>query len=144
MPIFNRNIDENKNKGLYKVSRFYFDNFLVKVDLSKFSMLQDTHSKRSSRPEMFYKKDVLRNFAKFTKRHLCQSHFFNKFAGPRPATSLKKYSGAGIFPWILRNFNNTFFIGHPLATASGCFPVNFAKLLRTPFTTGHLRWLVLV
>ena len=27
---------------------------------------------------MFCKKDVLRNFAKFTGKHLCQSRFFNK------------------------------------------------------------------
>ena len=33
----------------------------------------------SSRPE--YKKDVLRNFSKFTGKHLCQSLFFNKVAG---------------------------------------------------------------
>ena len=39
---------------------------------------------RSSRPEVFYKKGVLRNFAKFTGKHLCQSLFFNKVAGPRP------------------------------------------------------------
>ena len=25
-----------------------------------------------------------------------------------------------------------------------CFPVNFAKLLRTPFLTEHLRWLLLL
>ena len=33
---------------------------------------------RSSRPEEFYKKGVLRNFAKFTRKHLCQILFFNK------------------------------------------------------------------
>ena len=27
-----------------------------------------------------YKKDVLKNFAKFTRKHLCQSLFFNKVA----------------------------------------------------------------
>ena len=32
-------------------------------------------------PEVFCKKDVLRNFAKFTGKHLCQSLFFNKVAG---------------------------------------------------------------
>ena len=32
----------------------------------------------SSRPEMFRKKGFLRNFAKFTGKHLCQSLFFNK------------------------------------------------------------------
>ena len=31
-----------------------------------------------------------RNFAKFTEKHLCQSLFFNKVAGLRPATLLKK------------------------------------------------------
>ena len=35
---------------------------------------------RSSRPEVFYKKGVPRNFAKFTGKHLCQSLFFNKVA----------------------------------------------------------------
>ena len=34
-----------------------------------------------SRPEAFYKKGAFRNFAKFTGKHLCQSHFFNKVAG---------------------------------------------------------------
>ena len=33
---------------------------------------------RSSRPEVFCQKGVLRNFAKFTGKHLCQSLFFNK------------------------------------------------------------------
>ena len=36
---------------------------------------------RSSRPEGFCKKGVLRNFAKFTGKHKCQSFFFNKVAG---------------------------------------------------------------
>ena len=31
---------------------------------------------RSSHPEVFCKKDVLRNFAKFTGKHLCQNLFF--------------------------------------------------------------------
>ena len=35
---------------------------------------------RSSRPEMFGKEGVFRNFAKFTGEHLCQSLFFNKVA----------------------------------------------------------------
>ena len=36
---------------------------------------------RSRRPEVFCKNGVLRNFAKFTGKHLCQSLFFNKVAG---------------------------------------------------------------
>ena len=35
--------------------------------------------------EMFYEKGVLKNFAKFTGKHLCQSLFFNKVEGLRPA-----------------------------------------------------------
>ena len=33
---------------------------------------------RSSRAEVFCKKGVLRNFEKFTGKHLCQGLFFNK------------------------------------------------------------------
>ena len=39
---------------------------------------------------MFCSKGVLRNFAKFTGKHLLQSLFFNKVAGVRPATVLEK------------------------------------------------------
>ena len=46
----------------------------------------------SSRPEMFCKKGVLRNFAKFTRKHLCQSLFFNKVAGLR-ASEYRKLLG---------------------------------------------------
>ena len=38
---------------------------------------------RRSRPEVFCKKGVLRNLAKFTRKRLCQSLFFNKIAGLR-------------------------------------------------------------
>ena len=36
---------------------------------------------RNSRPEVFCKKGVLRNFAKFTGKHQCQSLLFNKVVG---------------------------------------------------------------
>ena len=58
---------------------------------------------------MFCKKGILKNVAKFTGKHLCQTLFFNKFAGFRPATLLKKR------------------LWHR------CFPVNIVKFLRTPF-----------
>ena len=35
---------------------------------------------RSSRPAVFWKKHIFKNFAKFTGNHLCQSLFFNKNA----------------------------------------------------------------
>ena len=57
-----------------------------------------------------YKKSVPRSFVKFTGKHLCQSLSFNKVAGLSPATLLKKR------------------LWH------GCFPVKFAKFLRTAFS----------
>ena len=63
------------------------------------------------------KKGFLRNFANLTGKHLCQSLFFDKVAGLRPATLLKERF------WHM------------------CFPVSFEKFLRTPFlqnTSGRL------
>ena len=45
---------------------------------------------RSSRPEVFCKKGVLRKFTKFTGRHSCQSLFFNNVAGLRPEAFLHR------------------------------------------------------
>ena len=58
----------------------------------------------------YIKKGVLKNFAKFTGKHLCQSLFFNKV----DATLLKQNSGTGDFAWILRNFQDYFFHSTPL------------------------------
>ena len=65
-------------------------------------------SYRSSGPDVFCKKDFVRNSAKFTEKHLCQRLFFNKVVGLRPGTLLKK------------------------SLRYRCFPVNFVKVLRTP------------
>ena len=88
------------------------------------NVLQNTISQstfRSSRPEVFCKKGVHRNFAKFQRKHLCQSLFLNKVAGSglRPATFLKKR------------------LWH------SCFPVNFANIRIKPFFIEHLWWLLL-
>ena len=48
-------------------------------------------------PEVFCKKDILRNVPKFTGKHLCQSLFFNKVAGLRSATFVKKETLAQVF-----------------------------------------------
>ena len=52
---------------------------------------------RSNHRSCSIKKDVLKNFSKFTGKHLCQSLFFNKVAGLRPAILLKRDSGTGVF-----------------------------------------------
>ena len=67
---------------------------------------------RSSHQRCSFRKVVLRNFAKFTGKHLCQSFFFNKVAG-----LLEKK------------------LWHR------CLPLNFAKFLRTSLsqnTSGRL------
>ena len=71
---------------------------------------------RSSHPEVFCKKGVLKNFAKFTGKQQCQSHFLIKLQALGP--DIKR-------PW------------------HRCFPVNVAKFLRTSFLTEHLLWLLL-
>ena len=43
-----------------------------------------------SRPEVFYKKDVFKNFAKLTGKQLWKSLFLNKVAGFKSSTLLKK------------------------------------------------------
>ena len=54
------------------------------INSGKLSMKwENIRTCRSSRPEVFCKKGVLRNLAKFTGKHLCQSLFFKKVAGLR-------------------------------------------------------------
>ena len=65
---------------------------------------------RSSHRGCSVTKGIIRNFAKFTGKHLSQSLFFYKAAGLETCNFIKKR---------LRH---------------RCFPVNFAKFLRTPFT----------
>ena len=61
---------------------------------------------KSSRPEVFCEKVVLKNFAKFTRKHLCQSLFF------WPATLLKKTMAQVLWCEFCKSFKNTFFIEH--------------------------------
>ena len=72
-------------------------------------MIPVSFTSRSSRQRCSVKKGVLRNFLKFTEKHLCQSLFFNKVAGSA-CNFIKK------------------------ETLAQLFPVNFTKFLRTPFS----------
>ena len=56
-----------------------FDINVCKRNSIKLNVLSETL--RGSRPEVFYKVGVLKDFAKFTGKHLRQSLFFNKVAG---------------------------------------------------------------
>ena len=78
------------------------------------SLLLHNSCTRSSHPRCSVK-SVLRNFAKSTRKHLCQSVFFNKVVGLRPATLLKKRLWHRLLP-----VNLTKFLGSPfLQNTSG-------------------------
>ena len=56
-------------------------------------------------PEVFCEKNVLKNFAEFTGKHLCQSLFLNKDADlSLQQIYEKRDSETGVFLLILRNF----------------------------------------
>ena len=85
----------------HKLSTYYYN-----TDVCK-----DPHDYRSSCPEVFCIKCVLKNFAKFTGKYLCQSLFFNKVAGLQACNFILK-------KWLWYR----------------SFPVNFVKFLKHLFS----------
>ena len=108
----------SKQKLILSKSRLKFKTLREITEINKKDKFcQQLSLHRSSHRRCSVKKSVIRNFAKFTRKHLCQSIFFNIVAGLRPATVLKER------------------LWHR------CFPMSFAKFLRTPFlqnTSGRL------
>ena len=76
-------------------------------------------------PQVFYKKGVFKNFAKFTAKQLCRSFFFDKISGIKPPTLLKRRLRRGCFSMNFARFLSTSFVWSPppppqaAATASG-------------------------
>ena len=64
------------------------------IRLDEISIIKKQRQKQP--PEVLCKKSVLKNFTNFTGKHLYLS-FFNRFAGLRPATLLKRDSNTGVF-----------------------------------------------
>ena len=69
---------------------------------------------RSIHQRCSVKKGVLRNPAKFTRKHLCQASFLIRLQA----------WGTGFLPWILRNFQEQLFYKTPL---DDCFSIDFPK-----------------
>ena len=139
---------------------------MVNDALGKESGKQITFLTRSSHQRCSLKKGVLKNFAKFTERHMCQSLFFNKVEGfspfefcthkikieiPQLITHQKQPPEVFYEKNVLKNW--TKFTGKYLCQSlrpaallkkrlwHRCFPVNFVEFLRTPFlqnTSGRL------
>ena len=89
---------------------FLEEKYSIKANLLGFKAVK----LRSSHRRCSVKKSVIRNFAKFTGKHLRQSFFSNKVAGLSSPALLK------------------------MRLCHRCFSVNFAKFLRTPFYRTHL------
>ena len=117
----------------------------------------------SSHLKVFCKKCVLRNFAKFTGKDLCQSLFFNKVAGLIPKVSLhwtrhrNSHQGCSVRKGVFRNFE-TFTGKHSCArvsfliklqpsasnfikkdTLAQVFSSEFCEVSKNTFFTEHLR-----
>ena len=75
----------------------------INIELDTGNKLQKLKIQKQP-PKVFYKKGVLKNLAKLTGKHLCQSLFFNKVVGLRPE--------------FCEKFKNTFFTEHFWTTAS--------------------------
>ena len=90
---------------------------------------------------LFNKRDVLKHFAKFRGKHLCQNLFFNKVANLRIATLVKKRLWHRCFSKkICEMFKNVFFTEHLRMTASGhsCVAALRSRKLIT-FLANHTR-----
>ena len=68
---------------------------------------------RSSFSQIFYRKGVLTNVVKLTRKHMCQSPIFIKVAG----WGMEGDSSTGVLLWILRNFSEHLF--HRTLTSDG-------------------------
>ena len=99
-----------------------FVEFSKYLKRNSFILLQVQHLQKQP-PEMCYAKRCSQKFHKIQRKTpVPESLFlsFNKVAGLRPASLLKKRL------WHM------------------CFPVNFVKFLRIPFFIEHIQWLLLI
>ena len=82
------------------------------------------------------KKGVLRNFARFTGKHLCQSLFFNKVAGSA-CNFIKNETRALVFSCEFCEISkNTFFTEHVWATVSAHYAHWLGISLKVPKSRG--------
>ena len=97
-----------------------FQTYMIEIFLRK-----QLTAFKNSHPEVFCKKGVLRNFTKFTGKHLCQNLFFNKVAWLSPATSFKKRLWHRCFPVEFCEISKNIFLHRThLKAASELLPLN--------------------
>ena len=76
------------------LSPFYVRPFSTKLAL--FKTLQKVRFYCQKQSPRGVNKGILKNFAKFTGKHLCQGLFFNKVAGPR-TDKVRLWQETGVF-----------------------------------------------
>ena len=111
---------------------YLFCNLVSRISLQcncsgLFSILNTWHQiypeNQSSHPEVFCKKGVLRNFAKFTGKHLCQSLFFKNF--------FKKETLAQVFSCEFCKISKNTFSYRTLLVAASDFDGQLPNILVT-------------
>ena len=99
---------------LNEVRTLYISNVIQLTTLST-----TLHYSVNYQKQMFFKMGILKNLANFTGKHLCWSLFLIKLQAFQACNFIKK------------------------RLQHRCFPMKFAKFIRTPFLKEHLRWLLL-
>ena len=95
-----------------------FSQILLIIWQKKTFTLNSFLAMKLSHRRCFVKKGVLKNFAKLTGKHLCQSLFLNKVAG-RACNFIKKETLAQVFSCeFSETSKNTFFYRTPLVASS--------------------------
>ena len=69
---------------------------------------------------------ILQKFRQIHRKALVLEPLFNKIAGMRPSTLLKRDSETGVFLWIFEIFKNTLFTEHLQVTTSLVFLNTFS------------------
>ena len=101
-----KQLPKRNQENFEKTVKFLALNYFLEKDLSWiFDMVlntpqsyydsicyYNTYDNQKQPPEVFCKKGVLRNFVKFTGKHLCQVLFYNKVAGPKSETLAQVFS----------------------------------------------------
>ena len=91
-------IDSNLKWVILKKSKLNFICYGFSVSQSLAS--QVINLSRSSGQEVFCKKDTLRNFAKFTEKHLCQSLFLIKLQAYNLGQKVRRLFSIPLLPLI--------------------------------------------
>ena len=111
------NIPSNNNKEAFSLKQLTTKSCWMLVE-KRSKDISQVPKYRTSHQRCFVEIGILKNFPKFTGKHLRQSLFCNKIAGLRSATLLKETLAQAFSYEFCEIFKNTFFHETPLVAAS--------------------------